>query len=265
MRFALTIAYDGRPYEGWQSQRGGNTVQDHLLAALQKIDPDIAQVHGSGRTDSGVSAEGQVAHFDASADSSLDAEAWQRALNTKLPKTIRVMASREVDEDFHARFSAVGKTYRYRLWRDRILPPLEHGLAWRVRPALDEDHLAAALKLLQGEHDFRAFAANRGDGKDADRDCRRNISSIRVEASPNDSPLLTLHFEGNGFLYKMVRLLVGSAVRHAEQPNKLPLAEIERLLTSPEENEKAPFCAPADGLSLVSVQYPESPLQHRPA
>lgn len=257
MRFALTIAYDGRPYEGWQSQRGGNTVQDHLLAALQNIDPEIQNVHGSGRTDSGVSADGQVAHFDGSAGSSLDAEAWQRALNTKLPKAIRVMASREVDEDFHARFSAVGKIYRYRLWLDRILPPLEHGLAWRVHPTLDVDHLRAALSLLEGEHDFRAFAANRGDGKDADRDCHRNISSIRIEPSRNDSPLLTVTFDGNGFLYKMVRLLVGSAVRHAEQPDKLPLAEIERLLTSPNKNEKAPFCAPADGLSLDSVKYPE--------
>ena len=257
MRIALTIAYDGRPFEGWQSQRGGNTVQDHLLGALQKIDPDIAHIHGSGRTDSGVSAEGQVAHFEAADGSSLDAEAWQRALNTKLPKTIRVMASREVDDDFHARFSAIGKTYRYRLWRGRILPPLEHGLAWRVRPAVDLDHLHAALNLLKGEHDFRAFAANRGDGKDADRDCRRNISSIRVEVSPIGSPLLSLHFEGSGFLYKTVRLLVGTAVRHAERPDKLPLSEIERLLTCPEENEKAPFCAPADGLSLVSVQYPD--------
>jgi tRNA pseudouridine38-40 synthase len=256
MRFALAIAYDGRPYEGWQSQRGGNTVQDHLLAALQKIDPEIAQVHGSGRTDSGVSAEGQVAHFDASAGSSLDAEAWQRALNTKLPKTIRVMASREVDNDFHARYSAIGKVYRYRLWLDRVLPPLEHGLAWRVRPSLDVDHLRTALDLLHGEHDFRAFAANRGDGKDADRDCLRNISSITVEPPANGTPLLTLHFDGNGFLYKMVRLLVGTAVRHAEHPEKLSLVEIGRLLTSPEANEKAPFCAPADGLSLISVHYP---------
>lgn len=262
MRFALTIAYDGRPFEGWQSQRGGNTVQDQLLGALKQIDPEIQNVHGSGRTDSGVSAAGQVAHFDPADGSSLDAEAWQRALNTKLPKTIRVMASREVSEDFHARFSAIGKTYRYRLWRDRILPPLEHGLAWRVRPTLDLDHLRAALRLLQGEHDFRAFAANRGDGKDADRDCRRNISSIRAEVSPNDSPLLSLHFDGSGFLYKMVRLLVGTAVRHAEQADKLPLTEIERLLTCPEENEKAPFCAPADGLSLVSVQYPEASGSH---
>ena len=132
MRFALTIAYDGRPFEGWQSQRGGNTVQDHLLTALQQIDPEIAQVHGSGRTDSGVSADGQVAHFDSSADSTLDAEAWQRALNTKLPPTIRVMECAEVPADFHARFSATAKHYRYRVSTRPVLPPLDAGLAWRA-------------------------------------------------------------------------------------------------------------------------------------
>ena len=111
------------------------------------------------------------------------------------------MSCSEVDADFHARFSAIGKIYRYRLWRERILPPLEHGLAWRVRPALDVNDLRAALNLLEGKHNFRAFAANRGDGKDADRDCRRNISSIRIDTSPGNSPLLTLHFDGTGFLF----------------------------------------------------------------
>ncbi len=256
MRFALTIAYDGRPYEGWQSQRGGNTVQDHLLAALQSIDADITQVHGSGRTDSGVCAEGQVAHFDVSDDSSLDADAWVRALNTRLPATIRAMACRPVSDDFHARFNAIGKVYRYRLWLDRVLPPLEHGLAWRVRTAIDLDRLRNALATFEGEHNFAAFAANRGDGKDADRDCRRTIHSISVDTS-RDSPLLDIHFDGNGFLYKMVRLLVGTAVSHAQSADKLPLEKIRRLLESPEANQKAPFCAPADGLSLVRVCYPD--------
>ena len=257
MRFFLTIAYDGRPYEGWQSQRGGNTVQDVLLAALQKIDSGITQVHGSGRTDSGVSAEGQVAHFDASEGSSLDAESWPSALNTKLPPTIRVMHCRLVPNGFHARFDCVGKIYRYRLWCERVLPPLEHGLTWRVSPGIDINTLRAALTMFQGEHDFRAFAANRGDGKDADRDCRRTIQSIRVEAAA-DRREIALHFDGSGFLYKMVRLLVGSAVRHAEHPERLPLSEIQRLLTAPAANEKAPICAPADGLSLVGVHYAEN-------
>lgn len=257
MRFALTIAYDGRPYEGWQSQRGGNTVQDQLLAALRKISPAIEQLHGSGRTDSGVSAEGQVAHFDAPADASLDASAWQRALNTKLPATIRVMACLPVAGDFHARFDASGKTYRYRLWCNEVLPPLEHGLAWHLRRKPDLDALGTALDRFNGEHDFRAFAANRGDGKDAGRDCRRVIEAIELQARPG-SPLVSMQFSGNGFLYKMVRLLVGTAVRHATRPDKLSISEIERLLSAPDANEKAPFCAPADGLSLIRVHYAEA-------
>lgn len=256
MRFALTIAYDGRPYEGWQSQRGGNTVQDHLLAALQSIDAGIDKVHGSGRTDSGVCAEGQVAHFDVTRTSSLDAAAWVRALNTRLPATIRTMTCRAVNENFHARFSAMAKVYRYRLWRDRVLPPLENGLAWRVRPTIDTDRLRAALTAFEGEHNFAAFAANRSDGKDADRDCRRTIHSTFVEA-PSDSPLLEIHFDGNGFLYKMVRLLVGTAVTHAQNDDKLSLEKIQRLLESPEPNEKAPLCAPSAGLSLLRVCYPD--------
>jgi len=257
VRFALTIAYDGRPYEGWQSQRGGNTVQDYLLKALQSIDAKITQIHGSGRTDSGVCAEGQVAHFDVSEDSSLDAAAWVRALNTRLPATIRAMDCRSVSDDFHARFNAAGKTYRYRLWLGRVLPPLEHGLAWRVRTAIDLDRLRSALAAFEGDHNFAAFAANRGDGKDAGRDCRRTIHSIKVNAK-NESPLVEIHFDGNGFLYKMVRLLVGTAVNHAESDDKLPLEKIQRLLAAPEANEKAPFCAPADGLSLMSVHYPDT-------
>ncbi len=257
MRFALTIAYDGRPYEGWQSQRGGNTVQDHLLTALRSIDAEIAQIHGSGRTDSGVCAEGQVAHFDVSENSSLDADAWVRALNTRLPATIRAMNCRPVSEDFHARFNADGKIYRYRLWLDRVLPPLEHGLAWRVRTPIDLDRLRSALAAFEGEHNFAAFAANRGDGKDADRDCHRTIHSVLIKAT-TDSPLVEIQFDGNGFLYKMVRLLVGTAVTHAESDDKLSLEKIHRLLTSSEPNEKAPFCAPADGLSLLRVCYPDT-------
>lgn len=253
-RLALTVAYDGRPFEGWQSQRGGNTVQDHLLAALRSIDAYIAQVHGSGRTDSGVCAAGQVAHFDVSADSSLDAEAWLRALNTKLPATIRVMDCRSVNEDFHARFSASGKIYRYRLWLGPVLPPLEHGLSWRVRSSFEIERLRQALDTFVGYHDFCAFAANRSDGKDADRDCRRTIHSIHVETDTY-GPLVSIEFDGSGFLYKMVRLLVGTAVRHAENHHRLPLTKIQRLLTAPLANEKAPFCAPADGLSLMKVNY----------
>ncbi len=250
-RFRLTVAYDGRPWAGWQSQSGGNTVQDQLLAALQTIHPDIVTVQGSGRTDAGVSALGQVAHFDAPAETSLDGGAWLRALNTRLPASIRIMAAAEASPDFHARFSAVSKTYRYRLWTGPVLPPLEAGLAWHVPRPGDHDRLAEALECFRGRHDFRAFSANRGDGRDADRDAVREVSGI---ALAGDGHLLEITYTGNGFLYKMVRFLTGSAVRAAQ--GKLELGVISDLLKGVRGSEKAPYCAPADGLTLMEVRYP---------
>ena len=132
-RFCLNIAYDGRPFEGWQSQPGGNTVQDHIEKVLQKICPASSSVHGSGRTDAGVSAEGQVAHFDVPDDWKMTAPEWQRALNAQLPPTIRIVKSEPAAPDFHARFSAKSKIYRYRIFTGEVLPPLDHGLTWHTR------------------------------------------------------------------------------------------------------------------------------------
>ena len=250
-RFRLTLGYDGRPFEGWQSQVGGNTVQDRLLAALRGICPSIATVQGSGRTDAGVGALGQVAHFDAPASASLDGAAWVRALNAKLPATIRVFDCRETDPAFHARFDAAGKTYRYTLWTGPVLPPLRAGLAWRVAPPKDETAFAAVLRTFEGEHDFTAFSANRGDGRDADRDAVRRIESI---VTRRDGDALEIEVSGDGFLYKMVRFLVGTAVEAGR--GRLPVSEAVRLLDEPRPGEKAPFCAPPDGLLLVNVRYP---------
>ncbi|MCB1065410.1 MAG: tRNA pseudouridine(38-40) synthase TruA [Verrucomicrobiae bacterium] len=252
-RFRLTVAYDGRPWTGWQSQVGGDTVQDQLLAALQTIHPEITTVQGSGRTDAGVSAIGQVAHFDVSADASLDAGAWLRALNTRLPTSIRIMGSAEVTPDFHARFSARAKTYRYRLWTGPVLPPLEAGVAWHVPRLGDRVTLSEALNAFVGRHDFRAFSANRGDGKDADRDTERELFEISTQEGDD---WLEITYTGNGFLYKMVRFLTGSAVRAAQ--GKLEVSGINALLKGVSGSEKAPYCAPADGLMLIEVLYPES-------
>lgn len=209
-RFKLTIAYDGRPFEGWQSQPGGNTVQDHLLAAARTICGEISGIQGSGRTDAGVHALGQVAHFDAPAGNRMDGRAWRAALNTKLPRTIRVMECEEADLEFHAQFSAKQKTYRYRVFTGEILPPLEFGLAWQVRKALDPEKVIAAAKLFEGEHDFTAFSANRGDPKSEPDHKVRVVSKVSVSFR---SDFIELTFTGNGFLYKMVRMLVGAIVK----------------------------------------------------
>jgi tRNA pseudouridine38-40 synthase len=251
MRLRLTIAYDGRPFAGWQSQPGGNTVQDIVEAAVAKTlqQEERVPVHGSGRTDAGVHALGQTAHFDAPASCRMSTAAWRRALNVHLPPTIRVMEVAAAPNEWHARFDAAGKTYRYRLWTGTVLPPLEAGLAWHVPQRMDPAVLEAACRLCEGEHDFRAFAANRGDGKDAARDTVRRLWSLRPE---REGSLLTLTFHGSGFLYKMVRLLTGGIVRTAR--GREPLSWLEYLLTAP-PRQKCHYAAPADGLYLVCVDY----------
>lgn len=256
-RFSLTLAYDGRPYAGWQSQAGGNTIQDILLAAMQEICPAIRSVQGSGRTDAGVSADGQTAHFDAPEEWSMGPEEWRKALNVKLPATIRIFSCEKVEADFHARFSASGKRYAYRIETGDTLPPLLAGLAWHRR-GVQAGLLEEAATLFEGTHDFRAFSANRNDGKDADRDTVRTIFRTEVEYSGDHTA--TIRFEGNGFLYKMVRFLVGSVVYCAE--GRFPPPEIEALLQG-RADHKAPYCAPADGLILEKVFYPERSSSNR--
>jgi tRNA pseudouridine38-40 synthase len=251
MRLRLTIAYDGRPFAGWQSQPAGNTVQDHLEAALGRIlkMETPPAVHGSGRTDAGVHALGQVAHCDVPDTSRMDTAAWRRALNVHLPPGIRIMEVTPAAGNFHARFDAAGKTYRYRVWNDEVLPPLEAGLAWHVPHRLDLALLEEACRSCEGTHDFGAFAANRGDGKDEGRDTVRHLWSVRLE---RESPCLILTFHGSGFLYKMVRLLTGSLMRVAM--GRAPVFWLQQLLTA-SGGKKSHHTAPADGLYLVSVDY----------
>ncbi len=249
-RFRLDIAYDGRSYDGWQSQPGGNTIQDILLDRLRRICPEITTVQGSGRTDAGVCAEGQVAHFDAPRGWSMDGEAWLRALNAHLPPTIRIMNARAASPDFHARFDARGKTYTYRICHGPVLPPLEYGLAWH-RPRLDPEALLGALQIFVGTHHFRAFAANRNDGRDETRDTRRTILGISASFPAPQS--VTFAIRGDGFLYRMVRLLIGTGFWMVE--DRLSPEVVAGWLREPHPAGKAPFCAPAAGLSLKEVVY----------
>jgi tRNA pseudouridine38-40 synthase len=254
-RYRLELAYDGRGLAGWQSQIGVNTVQDLLLGALQSIAPKIKGVHGSGRTDAGVSAERQVAHFDAPMEARLTEDQWRRALNSRLPTNVRVWECRKVAPDFHARFSAVGKHYRYDLFDGEIFPPLLVGLAWHHRLRRGREALAEALTLYLGTHDFRAFSANRGDGHDASRDSIRTLFRADMEVATNG--LCHLHISGDGFLYKMVRFLVGTAVYVAE--GRYSRDEVRHLLGGVDPAQKAPYCAPPDGLCLMSVDYSKGP------
>jgi tRNA pseudouridine38-40 synthase len=246
-RLKLIVAYDGASFSGWQSQTNRNGIQDHLENALEQICSERLRVHGAGRTDAGVHALAQCAHVDLPAKR-YGADRWRSALNGVLPLEIRIMQCRFVSESFHARFSAKGKIYRYRVWNGDVLPPLENGRAWQVREPLDRAALSAAAQLFVGRHDFAAFAANRGTPVS---DTMRSIRRVRVG---NSGPVLWIEFEADGFLYKMVRLMAGALVQVG-----LGMAspkEIQSRLSQPKQRiSQARNVAPAAGLFLVRVRY----------
>jgi len=244
-RLKLTVAYDGAAFAGWQSQAHRNTVQDELERALQKISGQHVRVHGAGRTDTGVHALAQCAHIDLS-DKRMSIERWRSALNAVLPATVRILRCRYVSQKFHARFSATGKLYRYRIWAAPILLPLELGRAWHISLPLDVELLKAAGEKFIGQHDFAAFAANRGK---KEKETTRTISSVRIRGS---GPRITIDVAGDGFLYKMVRLMVGAMTRVAL--GKMDLSEIANRLQSARADSSR-VVAPAEGLYLVKIWY----------
>ena len=251
-RLRIEIAYDGTPFAGWQIQASRKgTVQGHLESAFSKLCRGRrVMVHGSGRTDAGVHALAQVAHADVDVTNAALARArdWLKPLNAHLPPEIRLRAARYVSAEFHARFDAKGKIYRYRIWNAPVMNPFEITHAWHVWNPLDVEVMRAALRGFVGKHDFAAFAANRGRGGAP----ATTVRTIRRATLSRRGALLTLEFEGDGFLYKMVRLLTGAAVRVAE--GKATLEWMQRLLARPHAT-KNNYQAPADGLYLRRVLY----------
>ena len=245
LRLKLLVAYDGRPFRGWQSQAGGDAVQDRLEQAFMRVGGQRIVVHGSGRTDAGVHALGQVAHADVPRGF-LPPAKWHAALNANLPPEIRVLRCTRAAADFHARFQARGKTYLYRIHVGPVFPPLEIGRAWHVPGLLDLGGLRACAARLTGTHDFAGFAANRGH---APTSTVRTLREIRLTAR---GPRLTLRFTGDGFLYKMVRLLTGTLIRCAQ--GRMKPAYLDTLLAGG-GSPKTHFQAPAEGLYLARVLY----------
>ena len=244
-RVKLVVAYDGSAFAGWQSQLHRKTVQDELERAFHKISGERARVHGAGRTDAGVHALAQCAHVDLSARR-MPISQWSNALNATLPPTIRVLRCQFVSQKFHARYSAKGKLYRYRVWNGPILPPLEVGRAWHIPTPLDLDLLKSAGEKFVGTHDFAAFAANRGNKEE---NTTRSIRAVTVKKA---GPKLTIDIAGDGFLYKMVRLMVGAMTRvalHKTRPDEIS----SRLKSGRREGTR--FVAPAEGLYLVRIWY----------
>ena len=243
-RLKLIVAYDGAPFAGWQSQSHGNTIQDHLERAFERVAGTPTRVHGAGRTDAGVHALAQCAHVDLT--KLLTPVRWMEALNAVLPPAIRMLRCRYVSKDFHARLSAKGKIYRYRIWCAPVLPPFDYHRAWHIPHPLDIKILQKAAKHFFGTHDFAAFAANRGK---PEKSTVRTINSVRVRQNGH---CVTIDFDGDGFLYKMVRLIVGSLVKCA-----LGKMRVEDLIARLASGRATPprLAAPAQGLILVRVRY----------
>ena len=244
-RLKLIVAYDGAVFAGWQSQSHRNTVQDHLERAFERVLGKPARVHGAGRTDAGVHALAQCAHVDIPNDR-LSAARWTEVLNALLPPTIRILRCQYVSNDFHARLSAKGKIYRYRIWLAPVLPPFEHRRVWQIARPLNLKVLKRVAKHFVGTNDFAGFAANRGK---PEKSTTRTIYSVRVRQK---GPCLTIEFDGDGFLYKMVRLIVGSLVKCAL--GKMHVEDVTAQLDSGQIGP-ARFAAPAEGLFLVRVRY----------
>ena len=244
-RLKIIVAYDGAPFAGWQSQSHRNTIQDHLEQAFERVSGERVRVHGAGRTDAGVHALAQCAHVDLTKDR-LAAARWTEALNALLPPAIRILRCRYVSKNFHARLCTKGKIYRYRIWSASVLPPFEYGRVWHVPRPLDLKLLKKAAKCFVGTHDFAAFAANPGK---PEKSTVRTIYSVAVRRR---GPFVMIEFDGDGFLYKMIRLIVGSLVRCAL--GKLRIEEVTDQLAAARISHRR-FAAPAQGLFLVRVRY----------
>ena len=251
MRLKLTLAYDGTGLAGWQSQPDGNTVQDFVERAIEETAKQPVRMHGSGRTDAGVHALGQVAHFDVPDEITMNPCNWVPALNAKLPGSIRVMACEEVNPDFHSRYSAKEKTYRYDLSTEPVLSPFRAGRAWHLPRQLDPFTLREAIALFEGRHDFEAFGARRGYETE-DTSFVRTVTRVDLQEIAWG---WRLRFAGEGFLYKMVRLLTGTAVQAAQ--GRLRVDQVAAYLDQSPGSplQRTSFCAPADGLLLESVRY----------
>lgn len=246
-KFKLTIAYDGTAYEGWQVQKIGTGVQEKVETALARLFPSAPRLHSSSRTDTGVHALGMVAHFEVPvAEARLPARKLGLALNAHLPEDIRVLSAARAPQDFHARFDAKGKQYRYFVWNHPAMNPLLRATAWHVPRPLDLSAMRAAAPLFVGQHDFQSFAANPGYAKAT---TVRKLTRCDLKKS---GAQLTFIIEGDGFLYKMCRGIVGTLVQVGL--GKFPAAEIKTMLAQ-RDRRVAGMTAPAHGLVLWKVFY----------
>lgn len=247
MRLKLTIAYDGAGYAGWQVQKVGLGVQQVIEEAIAKIFQEQIRIHGSSRTDTGVHARAMIAHFDLpDARLKMKINKVALALNAQLPGDIRVMEAREMPETFHARFDAQGKQYRYFAYNHSSMDPLLRRQAWHVPQELDLAAMRKAAALFKGKKDFAAFANNRNYAMET---TVRTLFRCDVKKS---GPLLTFVIEGDGFLYKMCRGMVGTIIQVGM--GRFAAADVQKMLAT-KDRRMAGMTAPAHGLVLWKVFY----------
>jgi tRNA pseudouridine38-40 synthase len=239
----LTIAYDGTRFVGWQRQAHGESIQALLEEALSRLEGAAVTVHGAGRTDAGVHAEGQVA--SACVTFAHDASTIVRAVNAHLPPEIRVIAVGEAPAEFHARFSAKRKSYRYTIANTAVMSPFVRAFAWHVPEPLDLSAMRAAAAALVGTHDFSSFQSTGGDAATSVRTLTR---SELIESEG----LLAYEVDGDGFLRHMVRAIVGTLVEVGR--GRRSAGDIEALLAA-RARSQAGATAPPHGLTLVKVEY----------
>ena len=246
IRIALGIEYDGTAYNGWQRQETGLGVQQLIEEALTSVANAAVTVTCAGRTDTGVHATGQVVHFDT--ENARSERGWQLGANSHLPDDINVTWAKRVDDEFHARFSATGRGYHYRILNREQRSALYRHRAWWVQRPLDEQRMQEAAELLVGKHDFSSFRA---------AGCRaatavREITGISIR---RDGHWVTASISANAFLQHMVRNIMGSlvAVGTGEESSQW----LQAVLAA-RDRRKGGMAAPAHGLTLVSVDYPQA-------
>ncbi len=247
LKLKLTIAYDGTAYQGWQVQKTGVGVQQKVEESLAKLFPSVKRVMSSSRTDTGVHALGMVVDVEIpKVEFKMPLRKVPLAVNANLPEDIRIVSAQRVPLEFHARFHASGKQYRYCVWNGPTMNPLLRTQAWHVPVKLDVQAMRVAAQHLVGKHDFRSFAANHSYRIE---DTVRTMTRCDIKRA---GPLLTVIIEGDGFLYKMCRGIVGTLVQLGR--GKFSEAQLKEMLGA-KDRRVAGMTAPAHGLVLWKVFY----------
>ena len=243
-RIALGIAYDGRPWQGWQTQPHGQTVQDTLERAIAEFLTVGAPTVCAGRTDTGVHGLGQVVHLDT--DIVRSDQSWVRGVNAHLPASVSVQWAQQVGDDFHARFSATERTYTYVIVNTRVRQPLWDGRAGWVYQPLDVDVMREAARCLLGEHDFSSFRSSQCQAKSP-------VRTMHALELVKRGDLIVVTLRANAFLHHMVRNILGALIQVGQ--GREPISYIDHLLSVCDRTQGAPTFSP-DGLYLSAVKYP---------